>query len=265
MPRILLDHVTIGYRELGQRTQPTVVFAHPMLWGPDTFRDLLAGLAQDFHVIALDIHGHGASGVYSGMTLETMADDFREALGQLGAVNVAWLGISIGGMLGMRLALRSPRWIDRLILMSTTAQLDPPPLRGATLELWKRYCDGAREEVADPALPFFFSPTTMREHPEIVAAARRQIIEAGDVGGMFEAAMAAFDRGDLSDRIGGIDVPTLILQGRDDPMTGPAQAEFLASTIPGAELTIVEDANHLLALEKPMETLERIRRFLQRT
>lgn len=262
MPRILLNHVTIGYRELGERTRPTIVFAHPMLWGPDAFPEFLDGLARDFHVIAFDIHGHGASGVYPGMTLDSMADDFQAALEQLGAVNVTWMGVSVGGMLGMRLALQSPRRISRLILMSTTAQLDPPPLREATYGLWKRYRDGERGPVADLALPFFFSPATMRDQPELVAAARREMAEAGDMSAAFEAALAVFDREGLDDRIGEIAAPTLILQGEDDPMTGPAQAEFMASKIRGAELTILKEANHLFPVEKPAETLARVRRFL---
>lgn len=264
MPRIVLNHVTIGYRELGLRTQPTIVFAHPMLWGPDAFRELLEGLAKNFHVIAVDIHGHGASGVYPGMTLDSMADDLRAALEQIGVVNLTWIGVSVGGMLGMRLAMQSPRWIRRLVLMSTTAQLDPPPLREATFALWKRFRDGERRTVADLALPFFLSPATMRDQPDLVAAVRREMAEAGDVSAAFEAAQAVFDREGLDDRISGIAAPTLVLQGADDPMTGPAQAEFMASKIPGAELTILKDANHLFPIEKPAETLERIQRFLRR-
>jgi pimeloyl-ACP methyl ester carboxylesterase len=78
-----------------------------------------------YHLIRLDIHGHGESGFRAPLTLEDMAADYYQLLTKLNLPNVSWVGHSIRGMLGMRLALADPEAIDSLILIATTAQLDP--------------------------------------------------------------------------------------------------------------------------------------------
>lgn len=80
---------------------------------------------------------------------------------------------------------------------------------------------------------------------------------------MFEAALAVFERDDIADKIGAINIPTLVLAGSEDVSATAHEAEFIASKIPNARLKIVEDANHLLAVEKPREVLEAIRAFLK--
>lgn len=60
------------------------------------------------------------------------------------------------------------------------------------------------------------------------------------------------------------ETPTLIMTGREDPAATPAQAEFMAAHIPGAELNIIEDASHLAGIEKPLEIATLVRAFLTR-
>src|SRR5215467_11338360 len=117
MPIIHTDGIALRYRELGTRDNPPIVFAHSLLWGGDYFGELLGELAKDFHLVIPDIHGHGASEYRNGMTLEEMAEDFYLVLRKLHLQKVVWFGCSIGGMIGMRLALGHPDILDALILM----------------------------------------------------------------------------------------------------------------------------------------------------
>jgi pimeloyl-ACP methyl ester carboxylesterase len=82
---------------------------------------------------------------------------------------------------------------------------------------------------------------------------------------MFAAALAAFDRSDIGDEIHRIKTPTLVIAGREDLAATPAQAEFMAAQIPGAKLDIIEDASHLVGIEKPLEITKLVRGFLNRT
>lgn len=82
---------------------------------------------------------------------------------------------------------------------------------------------------------------------------------------MFTAALAAFDRSDIGDDIGRIRTPTLVMTGREDPAATPAQAEFIATHIPGAAWNIIEDASHLAGIEKPLEIAKLVRAFLSKT
>lgn len=265
MPIIHTDGTALRYREFGGAANPPIVFAHSLLWSGDSFSELLAELANNFHLVIPDIHGHGVSGYRNGMTLEEMTEDFYLLLKQLGFQKVVWFGCSIGGMIGMRLALAHPEVLDALVLLSTNARLDPPEIKEATLHLWKQFRDGHREDIADAAMTFFFASRTYQDRPDLVAQYRAELVGMKDAKGMFTAALAAFDRSDISDDIDRIKTPTLVMTGREDPAATPAQAEFIATHIPGATWNIIEDASHLAGIEKPVEIARLVRAFLTKT
>jgi pimeloyl-ACP methyl ester carboxylesterase len=82
---------------------------------------------------------------------------------------------------------------------------------------------------------------------------------------MFAAALAAFDRLDIGNEIHRIRIPTLVITGREDLATTPAQAALMAAQISGAALEIIEDASHLLGIEKPLEIAKLVCDFQKRT
>jgi pimeloyl-ACP methyl ester carboxylesterase len=139
MTTININNVPLSYAEAGNRNKHTIVFAHPLLWGTEMFEPMITELAKDFHVIAVDIHGHGNSGFRKALTIERMTDDFNILLEKLDLPKVIWLGASIGGMIGMRLALAHPEKLDSLILMATNARLDEPEIKRQTLQLWELF------------------------------------------------------------------------------------------------------------------------------
>ena len=265
MPIIHTDGIALRYRELGSGDNPPIVFAHSLLWGGDSFNELLAELAKDFHLVIPDLHGHGASGYRNRMTLEQMTEDFYLILRKLRFEKIVWFGCSIGGMIGMRLALAHPKILDALVLLSTNARLDPPEIKEATLHLWELFHDGHREDIADAAMTLFFASRTYLDRPELVAQYRAELVDVKNTNGMFAAALAAFDRSDIGEDIGKIKARTLIMTGSEDPASTPAQAEFMATHIPGAKSNIIEDASHLAGIEKPLEIAGLVRAFLAET
>ena len=264
MTTINIKDVSLNYAEAGNSNNHTIVFAHPLLWGAEMFDSMISELAKDFHVVAVDIHGHGQSGYRDSLTLDDMTNDFYRLIEKLDLSSVTWFGYSIGGMLGMRLALAHPEKVDSLILMATNAHLDAPEIKQQTLQLWEMFRDGHRADIAEPALQFFFARKTYENQPELVERYRNKLVNFKEVSGMFAAALAVFERDDIGDKISAIKVPTLVIAGREDVTATPQEAEFIASSIPNAQLKIVEDANHLLAVEKSGEVLEIIRAFLKR-
>jgi 3-oxoadipate enol-lactonase len=263
MTTINIKDVSLNYKEAGKGNNRTIVFAHPLLWGAEMFDSVIAELANDFHVIAVDIHGHGNSGFRQPLTINEMTDDFNLLLEKLDLSKVTWFGISIGGMIGMRLALAHPEKLDSLILMATNCHLDAPEIKQQTLQLWKMFRSGERESIVEPAMPFFFAKKTFENQPELIKHFHHKLVNFKDVDGMYEAALAAFERDDIGDKISAIEIPTLVIAGSEDVTATPQEAEFMASQIPNAQPKIFEDTNHLLAIEKPHEVVEYIRAFLK--
>lgn len=264
MPIILTNDVALRYRELGDRDNQTIVFASSLLWTADTFSELLTELGKEYHIVIPDLHGHGASEYREVMTLDDMTEDFYLLLQTLRLPKVVWFGCSIGGMIGMRLSIAHPEALDSLVLMATSAQLDPSTIKAATLHLWKMFRDGHREEIADAAMKFFFASKTYQDQPELIKQCRAILVGTKDASGMFAAALAAFNRSDIGSEIHRIKTRTLVIAGREDPAATPTQADFIASRIRGAELKIIEDASHLVGIEKPYAIAKLVRDFLKR-
>lgn len=265
MPSININGVRLGYRMAGSPDKRAIVFAHPVLFGSGVFDALVSELSKDFHLVFLDIHGHGESGYRTPLTLEDMTSDYYQLLTRLGISKCIWLGYSIGGMLGMRMALTHPEAIDSLILIATAARPDPPQLREQTGALWEMFRDGYRENIIDLALPMFFAPATFTNQPHLVREWRNKVInyKPADGKGMFESAWSVLNRADISDQISGIKARTVVIAGKDDVLASPEEAELITSRIPDARLAIVEEASHLLVLEKPEEVAGVIRDFLK--
>ena len=192
-------------------------------------------------------------------------EDFYLLLGKLNLEKSVWFGCSIGGMIGMRLALAHPDALDSLVLMATTSRLDPSAIKAPTLHLWKMFRDGHREDIADSAMKFFFATWTYQARPELIAKCRAELVRTKDATGMFAAALAAFNRSDISSEIHRIKTRTLVIAGRRGSSCHARPSDFIAAQIPGAELEIIDEASHLAAIEKPFEIAQLVRDFLGRT
>ncbi|MCE7987083.1 MAG: hypothetical protein DYG89_38410 [Caldilinea sp. CFX5] len=158
--------------------------------------------------------------------------------------------------------VRQPALLDKLVLIATNARADTSPLAAQTRQLWDLFRAGQREMIVDPALQLFFARATFQQQPELVAQYRHKAVAMQEVEGMYQAAMAAGERSDVMAQLDAIRTPTLILAGREDRMANAAEAEEMAARMPNAQVAIVEEASHLLLVEKPQAVAPIIRRFL---
>lgn len=266
MPVTDVGGAVLEYDEKGNPDNPTIVFTHTILFGLEVFDHLASQLTDDYHLILLNLPGHGQSGYTADMTLEGITEDCFRLLTQLKLTKVTWFGHSMGGMIGMRMALGHPDMISSLVLITTTASADPPGLRLVTGQLWDLFRAGHREDIVDAALEYFLSPKTFSEQPELAAHVRDEVINMDNVDGLYTVAQAVLNRADITDEIAAIHVPTFVLAGKHD--TGgamPAESVLIATRISGAKLAIIDDASHMLILEKPKEVEALIHEFLAET
>ena len=148
MPFQTINNVPLHYVETGDRAKPSLVFTGSVLFGAEGFDDLVPLLEKDFHIIRIDVHGHGRSGLRIPLSLEKMADDCYDLLVPLGLSKPVWVGHSIGGMLGMRIACKHPEAFAALVLIATTARLEPQPLRDQIWQLWQAFARCSNEPTS---------------------------------------------------------------------------------------------------------------------
>jgi 3-oxoadipate enol-lactonase len=203
-------------------------------------------LAERLRVVRYDHRGHGASPVPPGpYSLDELGADALALLNRLGLARVHWCGLSLGGMVGMWLAVNAPERIDRLVLCCTSASLGPPQMwadRAATVR-----AEGV-EAIADAGIGRWLTEGFIARETEKTAAVRAMLVATPDEG--YAGCCAAIEHMDLIPELGAIRAPTLVIAGRQDPATPPEHGERIAAGIPGARLELV-DAAHLATVEQP--------------
>jgi 3-oxoadipate enol-lactonase len=256
MPQITVNDVTFTYQlENPASTQAPLVFLHGATLTHEAWAAQVAHFAPQYPVLTYDYRNHGSSSLTPGEhDLETHAEDLLallEALGLEGQRRPVLIGLSMGGMIAMRAALRSEIAARALVLVNTTSQGWYPPeerdqVRASLEELTPEsldYWTGVWENA-------FFTPAFRSAHPDYMAAWRRRY-KAQSIEQYHEAMLGLLERRDISEYLGIIDCPTLVLAAAQDVTIPPQLAEKLAKAIRGAELHVLPDCAHLSNEEQP--------------
>jgi 3-oxoadipate enol-lactonase len=218
----------------------------------DMWEGQVPALAERFRVLRVDHPGHGGSPLLYVRSVEGIAQDLAELLDELRLDRVSLCGLSLGGAVGMRLALDTPARLDRLVLCSTS-------MRFATPDFWEERSRVVREQgveaIADAVLERWFTP-------EFADVRRyRDMLVSTPAEGYARCCEALRDwdvRGQLRD----VGLPTLVIAGADDPSTPPADLEAIAGEIPAARLVVLDGARHLANVERPDQFNAAVLEFL---
>jgi 3-oxoadipate enol-lactonase len=209
------------------------------MWDPQ-----VSALSARFRLVRYDRRGHGRSPVPDGpYSLDDLGGDVLDLLDELGLDRVSFCGLSIGGMVGMWLAVNAPERIDRLVLCCTACALPPR-------EHWLKRAEivrgGGVAAVADAVLARWFP----HEVPaQLVERHRQQLLSTPAEG--YAGCCEALADIDLGGRLAEIGAPTLILSGEADSVAPPERGDELAAGIPGARHVTLRDAGHIANAEQP--------------
>ena len=207
----------------------------------------MAALTPHLRVIRYDLRGHGASAVPPApYDIADLGADVLALLDELDVDRAHVGGLSIGGLIGMWVAANAPERVDRLVLCSTSPRFEPPEAWAARAATVLAEGTGA---VADAVVARWFTPAFADGSPALVRQMRDMI--AGTPPDGYAACCGVVERTDLRPSLPSIEAPTLVIAGADDPAAPPAQAELIASLIPGARRAVVEHAAHLANVEQP--------------
>ena len=201
-----------------------------------------------FRVIRYDHRGHGDSPVPDGpYRIADLAADALALLDRIGARRVHWVGLSLGGMVGMWLASHAPERLEKLVLCCTSARLGPP-------EMWRERAALVRAEgagvVAEPGVGRWLTPEFAAANPD-TATWLRDMIAATPAEG-YASCCGAIEEMDQLAELPSITASTLVICGAQDPSTPAAgHGQEIADRIPGAQLRELSPGAHLVNVEQP--------------
>jgi 3-oxoadipate enol-lactonase len=263
MPHLQVNGARLYYEEHGAGPE-TVVLAHGLLWSGRMFDAQVRALSGRYRCIAYDHRGQGLSEVTRvGYDMDTLADDAAALIEALGAAPCHFVGLSMGGFVGMRLAVHRPALLRSLTLMETSADPEPPENvpRYRALGLVARWI--SLRLVAGPVMRIMFGRRFL-EDPAREAERRewRERLIGNHRIGIHRALRGVIERDGVYERLDRVDLPTLVLVGDQDVATTPARAERIAARIPGARLVTIPGAGHTATVEEPEAVNRELRAFL---
>jgi 3-oxoadipate enol-lactonase len=269
MPIARVNGADVHYTDTG--TPPgrpdaaTVVFGHGLLFSSWMFGHQVESLKDEYRCVAIDWRSQGQSpAARDGHDMDTLTLDLVALHDELGLDAVHYVGLSMGGYVGMRFAARYPDRVLSLVLLDTDAGPENPEVRPKYRLLANIYRLTGPGPIRKQIVPIMFGPT-FREDPQGKAVIDEwlSMLKKSDKAGMRRAVLGITERLPVTDEIGGIRARTLVAVGADDVATVPAKAEAIAATIDGAKLEIVPEAGHSSTLEQPEVLTRLIREHLE--
>ena len=231
-------------RMSGPANAPVLVLSNSLGTNLSMWEEQLPALTQRFRVLRYDTRGHGASSVTPGPY--TVAQFGRDVLGVLDALKidrVHFCGLSLGGMIGMWLAVNAADRIDRLVLANTASQIGPPEVFNTRIANVRK---GGMEAIADTVIARWFTPGFREREPEKVARTRAMLVATSPEG--YIASCAAVRDMNQREAIRAIRQPTLVICGAHDVVTTPSEGRKMADAIAGARYVEL-DAAHISNIE----------------
>jgi pimeloyl-ACP methyl ester carboxylesterase len=245
----------------GAGTPLVLLHAFPLdgrMWAPQ-----VEALAGTYQVIVPDLRGFGAARdqAVEEAGMDLLADDLARLLDDRGLERVVLGGLSLGGYVALAFMRRHADRVSGLVLLDTKATADGDQARADRLKMAERVLAEGNDFVPEVMLPRLLGETSREHRPEVVEKVAALIREQAPpaIAGA-QRGMAA--RSATTDVLASIKVPTLVVTGEEDAVTGPEVGRDLAAGIAGARFLLVQEAGHLVNLEQPEIVNEALLDFL---
>lgn len=253
-----INGVRIAYDVTGEGRP--LVFLHCWTGNRTFYFEQVARFSGDYRCICLDFPGHGESGRSDAYSVESFGELTAGLMEKLGVESAVFAGHSLGGMVGLYLALEHPGMVEGLVLLDTSSHLSASLIQrvesAAAVGLGRFGSHPAKGLVAGIAAT----------HP--LAGPRARFITARECRKVSNYVMVrtldSLRRFDVSDRLAEITRPALIIVGTADMLADIRHAKTMARGLPNSTMKVVRGAGHMALFEKPDVVNDAIEVFLDR-
>lgn len=265
MPHLHVNDANIYYEDIG-RGPETIVFSHGLLWSGHMFHNQVTAFKDRYRCVTFDHRGQGQSEVTpAGYDMDTLYSDAVALIEALDCAPCHFVGLSMGGFIGLRLAIRRPDLLKSLILLETSAEPEPQENipRYRLLNFVARWI-GLRL-VAGRVMPIMFGENFLNDpnRSDLKWEWQERLI-ANDRLGITRATSGVISRQGVTDQLDKISTPTLIIVGDQDVATVPAKSKRMHERIADSEMVIIPGAGHTSTVEEPAAVNDAVLTFLEK-
>ena len=272
---VVVDSDTLAYLDTGGEGPP-LLLVHGLGSNLSLWLDHIEPLSDTHRVVALDLPGFGVSSKHNvSGRMTDFAASVRGFVDALDLAPITYVGVSMGGQIGLTLALEAPDVVERLVLVSPAGietfteeqaealrqTMTPEAIAGADSSAIRQNTAANFASWSDDYAWLIEQRHALSERDDFGAYARAN---SASVAGMVDQP--------VYDRLGSVQHPTLVLYGTGDklipnPYLNPqwdtgAIAQRAEEALPNAEVHLIDNAGHLLMIEQPEPFRERVRAFL---
>ncbi|MGW0286068.1 bifunctional 3-oxoadipate enol-lactonase/4-carboxymuconolactone decarboxylase PcaDC [Streptomyces sp. NPDC003236] len=237
---------TLQYRFDGPEDAPVLILGPSLGTTWHMWDRQVPELMKQWRVFRFDLPGHGGAPAHPVPSVGELAARLLATLDAVGVQRFGYAGCALGGAVGLELALRHPERLTSLALVAASPRFgtaDEFRQRGVIVRT------NGLDPIARTSPDRWFTGGFAAAQPAITEWAV-QMVRTTDPG-CYIAACEALAGFDVRPELGRVGVPTLVLVGSDDQVTGPAEARTLVAGIPDARLAVVPGASHLVPVEQP--------------
>jgi pimeloyl-ACP methyl ester carboxylesterase len=263
MAEVSSDGARIVYEVFGNG--PPVVLLHAFPANHGLWLPAVQTLLSRYRVILPDLRGHGDSDLGEGpATMAKHAADLARVMDDTGVGRAALVGNSIGGYIIFEFWRQYRERVSAIALCNTKAQSDSPEAKAARLQAAADVMEKGTEQYFASQILRLMGETARVSRPDLVSGAMKMMRKMSPLDvAMVQRGMA--ERLDSVATLRTISVPTLVITGTEDVITGVPEAELMHQNISISNLKILPKAGHYSPWEQPEEVGKLLRQFLDST
>ena len=261
MPTVTINDCKYFYEEVGKGKE-TILFSHGLLFNYKMFENQIEYFKNNYRIVAFDHRGQGKSEVTKdGYSMDQLYKDALKLIEVLNLGKVHFVGLSMGGFLGFRLAARNPEVIKSLILLETSAGDEPNKVKYWFLNTIVKLF--GVKPVIGKVKKILFGEKFLKD-PLKLEVRRRWVDHLKSLPKTIVRAVdGVIHRDGVEDELGKISCPTLVMVGTLDVATTPDKAEYIHKNIKNSRLEYLVGAGHSSSIEEPDAVNNHMEAFLK--
>lgn len=262
MPTELINGAKIFFEQSGEGSD-TIVFSHGLLFDHRMWDAQTEYFKAKFRCIAFDHRGQGQSESVGSLDMDTLYEDAAVLIERLcPGQRVHFVGLSMGGFVGMRLAARKPHLLKNLVLMETSA--DPEPNKLKYILLNQVFALGCAKLVSKKVIGILFGKSSLTDPSKKETLLKWKTIIENRPKNVTKAVAGVIHRQGVFEELSKIKTPTLVMVGDEDVATIPAKAQRIHQAIAGSQLKMISNAGHSACVEQPEAVNQNLEDFISR-
>ena len=248
MQFVSLNNITLHYQQIsGPEDTPAIVFINSLATDFRIWRDVIVQLAGKFPMLTYDKRGHGLSDIgQSPYRIDDHVNDLIALMDRLEISNAVICGLSVGGLIAMRLSTVRPDLVSSLVLCDTAPKIGTEPMWEERMEIARR--DGMAG-LLKANMERWFTQNFHTHHTAELDGYSNMFLRV-PIEGYLGTAAAIRDT-DLREDAAKIDLPVMCVVGEEDGSTPPELVLEMANMIPGADFKLIKGAGHIPCVEQP--------------